>query len=264
MNEDFRKFAVSQGINGNTFDSYKKVTNSIISPTILEERHLNVATMDIFSRLMFDRIIVLGTEINGEVANIVTSQMMYLNQVDSKADIKLFINSPGGSVIDGLAIYDIMNWVEPDVATYAMGMAASMGSIILSSGAKGKRYALPNSKVMIHQVSTGIGYINTADLKIEYDEVNNIFTGMVINTRTVITFSGTSVKELEKEFKNSVEDYLEWCKEDGIAPEKPYSGKFNVRLTPQLHQEAAVKAGKMGISLNRFVERAIEREINEG
>ncbi len=100
--------------------------------------------------------------------------------------------------------------------------------------------------------------------KIEYDEDNNIFTGMVINTRTVITFSGTSVKELEKELKNSVDDYLEWCKKDGIDPEKPYSGKFNVRLTPQMHQEAAVKAGQMGISLNRFVECAVERELREG
>ena len=100
--------------------------------------------------------------------------------------------------------------------------------------------------------------------KIEYDEDNNIFTGMVINTRTVITFSGTSVKELEKELKNSVEDYLEWCRQDGIDPEKPYSGKFNVRLTPQMHQEAAVKAGQMGISLNRFVECAVERELREG
>ena len=100
--------------------------------------------------------------------------------------------------------------------------------------------------------------------KIEYDEDNNIFTGMVINTRTVITFSGTSVKELEDEFKNSVEDYLEWCKADGVSPEKPYSGKFNVRLTPQMHQEAALKAGKMGISLNRFVECAVEKELKQG
>ena len=100
--------------------------------------------------------------------------------------------------------------------------------------------------------------------KIEYDEDNNVFTGMVINTRTVITFSGISVQELEKEFKNSVEDYLEWCKEDGVSPEKPYSGKFNVRLTPQMHQEAALKAGKMGISLNRCVERAVEKELKQG
>ncbi|MBP5493505.1 MAG: type II toxin-antitoxin system HicB family antitoxin [Lachnospiraceae bacterium] len=100
--------------------------------------------------------------------------------------------------------------------------------------------------------------------KIEFDEDNNIFTGMVINTRTVITFSGTSVKELETEFKNSVEDYLEWCREDGVSPEKPYSGKLNLRLTPQIHQEAALKAGEMGISLNRFIENAVENELKQG
>lgn len=196
MNNDFRKYALSQGVNGNTLDDYTKKTNGIISPMILEERNLNVATMDIFSRLMFDRIIVLGTAVSSDVANIVTSQLMYLNLVDSDADIKLFINTPGGSVIDGLAIYDIMNWVEPDVATYAMGMAASMGSILISSGAKGKRYALPNSKIMIHQVSSGIGYINTADLKIEFDEMkkdqNILYNILAENT-------GKSLKQIEKD-----------------------------------------------------------------
>jgi len=196
MNNDFRKYALSQGVNGNTLDDYTKKTNGIISPMILEERNLNVATMDIFSRLMFDRIIVLGTAVSSDVANIVTSQLMYLNSVDSDADIKLFINTPGGSVIDGLAIYDIMNWVEPDVATYAMGMAASMGSILISSGAKGKRYALPNSKIMIHQVSSGIGYINTADLKIEFDEMkkdqNVLYNILAENT-------GKSLKQIEKD-----------------------------------------------------------------
>jgi ATP-dependent Clp protease protease subunit len=195
MNEDFRKFAISHGINGNTFDSYKKATNGIISPTILEERHLNVATMDIFSRLMFDRIIVLGTEINEDVANIVTSQLMYLNSVDSEADIKLFINSPGGSVIDGLAIYDIMNWVEPDVATYTMGMAASMGSILLSSGAKGKRYSLPHSKIMIHQVS-GYAGGQCSDIKIWADEIkkhqSELYNILAENT-------GKSFKQIEKD-----------------------------------------------------------------
>lgn len=196
MNNDFRNYALSQGVNGNTLDDYTKKTNGIISPMILEERNLNVATMDIFSRLMFDRIIVLGTAISSDVANIVTSQLMYLNSVDSEADIKLFINTPGGSVIDGLAIYDIMNWVEPDVATYAMGMAASMGSILISSGTKGKRYALPNSKIMIHQVSSGIGYINTADLKIEFDEMkkdqNILYSILAENT-------GKSLKQIEKD-----------------------------------------------------------------
>ena len=153
--KDFNKFAVSNGISSNTLHGYQTYTNGMISPTIVEERQLNVATMDVFSRLMAERIIFLGTGINDDVANIITSQLMYLNSIDSESDIKLFINSPGGSVVDGLAIYDVMNWVDADVATYAMGMAASMGSILLSSGEKGKRYILPHSRVMIHQVSSG-------------------------------------------------------------------------------------------------------------
>ena len=154
---DFEKYAISKGVNSNTLASYQKHNNGIISPTIIEERQLNVATMDVFSRLMSDRIIFLGTAINDDVANIVTSQLMYLNSVDDESDVKLFINSPGGSVVDGLAIYDVMNWVNCDVATYVMGMAASIGSILLSSGKKGKRYALPHSRVMIHQVSGSAG-----------------------------------------------------------------------------------------------------------
>ena len=130
---------------------------------------MNAVTMDVFSRLMAERIIFLGTAIDSDVANIVTSQLMYLNSVDSESDIKLFINSPGGSVVDGLAIYDVMNWVDADVATYGMGMAASMGSILLSSGAKGKRYALPHSRVMIHQVSSGMQG-QCADLEIAVRE----------------------------------------------------------------------------------------------
>jgi ATP-dependent Clp protease protease subunit len=167
--KDFEKYAVSRGISSNTLDSYQKHTNSIISPTIIEERSLNMVTMDVFSRLMGDRIIFLGTAINDDVANIITSQLMYLNSVDPLSDIKMFINSPGGSVIDGLAIYDVMNWVDCDVATYTMGMAASMGSILVSSGEKGKRYALPNSTIMIHQVSSG-AYGQNADIQIAAKE----------------------------------------------------------------------------------------------
>lgn len=152
---DFEKYAISRGVNSNTLGSYQNLSNSIISPTIIEERQMNMVTMDVFSRLMADRIIFLGSPIDDEVANIITSQLMYLNSVDKESDIKMFINSPGGSVIDGLAIYDIMNWVDCDVATYTMGMAASMGSVLCSSGERGKRYALPNSTIMIHQVSSG-------------------------------------------------------------------------------------------------------------
>lgn len=167
---DFEKYAISKGVSSNTLNGYQKFTNSIISPTIIEERQMNMVTMDVFSRLMADRIIFLGSPIDDEVANIITSQLMYLNSVDSEQDIKMFINTPGGSVIDGLAIYDIMNWVDCDVATYVMGAAASMGSILCSSGAKGKRYALPNSTIMIHQVSSGTGRVQNADLQIAAKE----------------------------------------------------------------------------------------------
>jgi ATP-dependent Clp protease protease subunit len=167
---DYDKFAISNGVNGNKIDGYKKTVNGMISPMIVEERQLNVAVMDVFSRLMSERIIFLGTGIDNDVSNIITSQMMYLNSVDSDSDIKLFINSPGGSVFDGLAIYDVMNWVDADVATYAMGMAASMGSILLSSGEKGKRYALPHSRVMIHQVS-GQSAGQCADIQIIAKEI---------------------------------------------------------------------------------------------
>ena len=167
--KDFNKFANSKGISSTTLYDYQKDTNGIISPTIIEERHLNAVTMDVFSRLMAERIIFLGTGINDDVSNIITSQLMYLNSIDPESDIKLFINSPGGSVVDGLAIYDVMNWVDADVATYAMGMAASMGSILLSSGKKGKRYSLPHSRVMIHQVSSGMQG-QCADLEIAVRE----------------------------------------------------------------------------------------------
>ena len=166
---DFEKYAISRGVNSNTLGSYQKFSNGIISPSIIEERQMNMVTMDVFSRLMADRIIFLGTAIDDSVANIITSQLMYLNSVDSDNDIKLFINSPGGSVIDGLAIYDVMNWVDCDVATYTMGMAASMGSVLASSGEKGKRYALPNSTIMIHQVSSG-AYGQNSDVQIAAKE----------------------------------------------------------------------------------------------
>lgn len=156
MITDFEKFAMSQGISTNKIDGYSKYNyrNGIIEPYILEERTLNCAPMSVFSRLMYDKIIFLGSEINEDVANIINAQLLYLNSItDKDEDIKMFINSPGGSCIDGLAIYDVMNFIDPDVSTYCMGMCASMGSILVSSGAKGKRFILPNGEVMIHQVS---------------------------------------------------------------------------------------------------------------
>lgn len=172
MSMDFNKFAISQGISSNTLYGYQSYTNGMISPTIVEERQMNVATMDVFSRLMADRIIFLGTEIDSDVANIISSQLMYLNSVDSESDIKLFLNTPGGECTGGLQIFDIMKWIECDVATYNMGLSASMGSILLSSGTKGKRFALPHSKVMIHQPMGGVpGGTQESDFAIAYEEI---------------------------------------------------------------------------------------------
>ena len=164
---DFEKFAVSNGIGTNKLDGYNKyiVKNGIISPTILEERSLNVIGLDIFSRLQYDRILFLGTAIDEDVANIINAQLLYLNSIGDD-DIKMFINSPGGSCIDGLAIYDVMNFVTPDISTYCMGMCASMASILVSSGTKGKRYILPNGEVMIHQLR-GVSQGVMADMKID-------------------------------------------------------------------------------------------------
>ncbi len=152
MDKEFKKFAVKgHGLSSMTLDRFEKATDAYINPTIIEERKLNVASMDVFSRLMMDRIIFLGVPIDDDVANIIQAQLLFLASTDPSADISLYINTPGGQVTSGLAIYDTMQLVEPDVATICTGMAASMGSVLLCAGAKGKRSCLPHSKVLIHQ-----------------------------------------------------------------------------------------------------------------
>ena len=149
---EFEKYAtLGRGVNPLTLSDYRAAVNAYINPTIIEERPLNVASMDVFSRLMMDRIIFLGVGINDDVANIILAQLLFLSSVDPAKDISLYINSPGGQVSSGLAIYDTMQLIQPDVATICTGMAASMGSVLLCAGAKGKRSALPHSRVLIHQ-----------------------------------------------------------------------------------------------------------------
>jgi len=149
---EFEKFACyGRGISSNKLHSYQTITSAYINPTIIEERPLNVASMDVFSRLMMDRIIFLGVAINDDVANIIQAQLLFLASTDPHSDISIYINSPGGQVSSGLGIYDTMQLIEPDVATICTGMAASMGSVLLCAGEKGKRSALPHSRVMIHQ-----------------------------------------------------------------------------------------------------------------
>lgn len=150
--KEFEKFArLDQGISDITLSGYRSFVSAYLNPSIIEERKLNVAQMDVFSRLMMDRIIFLGVPIDDDVANIIQAQLLYLSSTDPKADISLYINTPGGQVSSGLGIYDTMQLVEPDVATICTGMAASMGSVLLCAGEKGKRSALPHSRVLIHQ-----------------------------------------------------------------------------------------------------------------
>lgn len=145
---EFRKYAIGhRGISSSVFDSAVKS----MTPYIIEERSLNVAQMDVFSRLMMDRIIFLGTGIDDQIANIIQAQLLFLESADNKKDIQIYLNSPGGSVYAGLGIYDTMQYIQPDVATICTGMAASMGAVLLCAGADGKRTALPHSRVMIHQ-----------------------------------------------------------------------------------------------------------------
>lgn len=155
--DEFRKYAVKhRGISSASYDNYvSSVRADYISPTIIEERQLNVASMDVFSRLMMDRIIFLGTGINDYVSNIIQAQLLFLESADAKKDIQIYLNSPGGSVYAGLGIYDTMQYINPDVATICTGMAASMGAVLLCAGTKGKRSALKHSRVMIHQPMGG-------------------------------------------------------------------------------------------------------------
>ena len=155
--KEFKKFAVKdQGVNPMYFDKMvDSMTPTNLTPNIIEERQMNVLAMDVFSRLMMDRIIFMGTGVNDQVANIIQAQLLFLASTDANKYIQIYINSPGGSVYAGLGIYDTMQFIKPDVATICTGMAASMGAVLLCAGEKGKRSALPHSRVMIHQVSSG-------------------------------------------------------------------------------------------------------------
>jgi len=175
MKNDFRDYAVKHlGMNQLALDKYAAtITSSYISPTIIEERQLNVAQMDVFSRLMMDRIIFLGTDVNDYTANVIQAQLLYLDSADPGKDISIYINSPGGSVYAGLGIYDTMQYVSSDVATICTGMAASMAAVLLVAGAKGKRFALRHSRVMIHQPMGG-AQGQASDIEITAREIQKL------------------------------------------------------------------------------------------
>ena len=171
MNSEFRKYATKHlGMNGLVLDDVMKAQNQYMNPYILEERQLNVTQMDVFSRLMMDRIIFLGTQIDDYTANTLQAQLLFLDSTDPGKDISIYINSPGGSVTAGLGIYDTMQFITSDVATICTGMAASMGDVMLVAGAEGKRSALPHSRVMIHQPLGGVQG-QASDIEIEAKEI---------------------------------------------------------------------------------------------
>jgi ATP-dependent Clp protease protease subunit len=174
MHKDFRKFATGHlGLNGQVLDDYVSLQNQYLNPYILEERQLNVTQMDVFSRLMMDRIIFLGTQIDDYTANTLQAQLLYLDSADPGKDISIYLNSPGGSVSAGLGIYDTMQFVTSDVATICTGMAASMAAVLLVAGKEGKRSALPHSRVMIHQPLGGVQG-QASDIEIEAREIQKL------------------------------------------------------------------------------------------
>lgn len=195
MNE-FIKYATKHlGMNSIALDSYMNVTSSYISPTIIEERQLNVAQMDVFSRLMMDRIIFLGTQIDDYTANVIQAQLLYLDTSDPGKDISIYINSPGGVVYAGLGIYDTIQFVGSKVTTICTGMAASMASVILVAGEKGKRFALKHARVMMHQPMGGMQG-QAADMEIAAREIKKIKNELY---QIIASHTGKSFDEIERD-----------------------------------------------------------------
>ncbi|AUC78541.1 MAG: ATP-dependent Clp protease protease subunit [Nonlabens sp.] len=207
ISKEFEKFAVKdQGVNPMYYDKIMGTmypTN--LTPNIIEERQMNVVAMDVFSRLMMDRIIFMGQGVNDQVANIIQAQLLFLESADANKDIQIYINSPGGSVYAGLGIYDTMQFIKPDVATICTGMAASMGAVLLCAGAAGKRSALPHSRVMIHQVSSG-AQGQASDIEITAREV------VKLREELYTIIAKHSGQTYEKINEDSDRDY--WMKSD--------------------------------------------------
>jgi ATP-dependent Clp protease protease subunit len=213
---EFEKYAVKhRGMSSNTLHSYASHLVTALTPNIIEERPMNVAVMDVYSRLMMDRIIFLGYPINDEVANIITAQLLFLDSSDRTRDINMYINSPGGSVYAGLGVYDTMQYVSPDVATICIGVAASMGSVLLAAGTNGKRAALKHSRIMMHQPSGAIGGQAT-DIEITVKEIRKLKRELY---EIVCHHSGVSVEKVESDFDRDYWMTAIEAKEYGLVDE---------------------------------------------
>ena len=223
MNEnEFKKYAVKHhGISSLTYEKYTSSIKNYISPTIIEERQLNIATMDVFSRLMMDRIIFLGVPIDDYVANIIQAQLLFLESVDPKKDIQIYLNTPGGSVYAGLGIYDTMQYISPDIATICTGIAASMGAILLCAGAKSKRTALKHSRILIHQPMGGASG-QASDIEITAREIQKLKKELY---QIIATHSGQNYKKIWKDADRDFWMTSEEAKDYGMIDEVLIKGK---------------------------------------
>ena len=226
MNDEFRKFATKHlGMNGLALDQYKDITSNYISPSILEERQMNVTQMDVFSRLMMDRIIFLGAQIDDYTANVIQAQLLFLDSSDPGKDISIYLNSPGGSVYAGLGIYDTMQYISSSVNTICTGMAASMAAVLLVAGEKGKRTALKHSRVMIHQPMGGVSG-QASDIEITAREIQKLKKELY---NIIADHSGKPFEQIEKD---SDRDY--WmtameAKEYGMIDEVLFREKKKIK-----------------------------------
>lgn len=226
-NTDFQRFASSEkGISPMTVSRYGAAVSSIITPNIIEERANNMVPMDVFSRLMGDRIIFLGVPIDDDVANIIQAQLLFLESQDPSSDIHMYINSPGGMVHSGLAIYDTMQFIGPDVATTCTGMAASMASVLLCAGAKGKRAALPHSRVLIHQPLGG-AQGQASDILIAAKEIEKSRTELF---KIICEHSGQSFDKVfsdsDRDFWMTASEAKEYGMVDTVLTNRKESEKF--------------------------------------
>ena len=214
--DEFKKYAVRhKGINSLTLEKFQSVTNSYLTPNIIEERQLNIASMDVFSRLMMDRIIFLGVPIDDDVANIIMAQLLFLETSDPGKDIQIYFNSPGGSVYAGLGIYDTMQYISCDVATTCTGLAASMSAVLLTAGTKGKRSALRHSRIMIHQPLGG-AQGQASDIEITAREIQKLKKELF----TIIAdHSGNPYKKVEKDSDRDYWMTAQEAKEYGMIDE---------------------------------------------
>jgi ATP-dependent Clp protease protease subunit len=213
---EFRKYAVHHmGISGTTVDGYVKHTVNNMTRAIIEERPMRFAEIDVFSRLIMDRIIFMGTDVNDNIANVVVAQLLFLESADPRKDILMYINSPGGSVYAGLGIYDTMQYVKPEVATICTSLAASMGAVLLAGGAAGKRSALPHARVMIHQPSGG-AQGQSVDIEITAREIVKLRGELY---EILANHTGKTIEEIEKDSDRDKWMRAEEAKEYGLIDE---------------------------------------------